>query len=554
MSQITADPVASLASRSMSTAASSTITFASTLTEVAWAAFALTLIAGVGALKLLTPFDGDQALFLYFAQAIDHGERLYIDVWDMKQPGVFWFYWLGGKLFGSSELGVKLLELGWFLSFAVCLILCLRRTFTHPWMSSVAAAAALGSYYAFAGTRELTQAEILLSFPMFLAAWLLARDYSRPGIAAAGRVLAGGSAAIAVVFKLFYAPVFVAFVLVTIFTCHRRGAEGGTWLGTGLAVLGPFTLGVAAVLGGVSLILWQQGVFAELLWNSFVYPFHALHTAAIEVDSGRLLRNSLWLLATMAPWLPFALLAATRITQPNEPALMRLMVTWIAVTAVLIVLQRLMFWKYHFLLLFVPLSVLAARGIDLLLMWLASAEPCRRWLTPAVLTCLFAIPAMSAILFFTQRQAEELHLLAQGGKPAGIESYRDAVGRDYGWIRSQLLGLRNGTGGEPIYVFGNPLVYLITERRQAIAINGWSWEAYPSENWEALPQALAAARPAYIFVDPLNDGLISENSRPVRQFLDSQYALVKETDKGRLYVRLSPAPDTTPDTGWHPHL
>lgn len=51
----------------------------------------------------------------------------------MKQPGVFWFYWLGGKVFGSSELGVKLLELGWFLSFAVCLILCLRRTFIHPW-------------------------------------------------------------------------------------------------------------------------------------------------------------------------------------------------------------------------------------------------------------------------------------------------------------------------------------------------------------------------------------------------------------------------------------
>ena len=162
----------------MSTAATSTSAFASVALEVAWAAFALTLIAGIGALKLLTPFDGDQALFLYFAQAIDHGEKLYVDVWDMKQPGVFWFYWLGGKIFGSSELGVKLLELGWFLTFAACLILCLRRTFAHPWMSSVAAAAALGSYYAFAGTRELTQAEILLSFPMFLSAWLLVRHYA----------------------------------------------------------------------------------------------------------------------------------------------------------------------------------------------------------------------------------------------------------------------------------------------------------------------------------------------------------------------------------------
>lgn len=93
MSQIVAEPAAPLTSSQMSTAATSTSPFASVLTEVAWTAFVLMLIAGIGALKLLTPFDGDQALFLYFAQAIDHGEKLYVDVWDMKQPGVFWFYW-----------------------------------------------------------------------------------------------------------------------------------------------------------------------------------------------------------------------------------------------------------------------------------------------------------------------------------------------------------------------------------------------------------------------------------------------------------------------------
>ncbi|MBK8210080.1 MAG: hypothetical protein IPK78_08965 [Rhodospirillales bacterium] len=71
----------------------------------------MSIITSMGVLKLLTPLDGDQALFLYFAEAIDHGERLYVDIWDMKQPGVFWFYWLGGKIFGFSELSVKLLEL-----------------------------------------------------------------------------------------------------------------------------------------------------------------------------------------------------------------------------------------------------------------------------------------------------------------------------------------------------------------------------------------------------------------------------------------------------------
>ena len=81
------------------------------MAEVLWGLAALLVIAVVGALKLLTPFDGDQALFLYFAQAIDQGERLYLDIWDMKQPGIFWFYWLGGKMFGFTSFGVKLLEL-----------------------------------------------------------------------------------------------------------------------------------------------------------------------------------------------------------------------------------------------------------------------------------------------------------------------------------------------------------------------------------------------------------------------------------------------------------
>ena len=100
MSRITAQPIRPLGESSI---AVSTSAFEALVSEIAWAAIAVTLIAGLGALKLLTPLDGDQALFLYFAQAIDNGERLYVDVWDMKQPGVFWFYWLGGRIFGSSR-------------------------------------------------------------------------------------------------------------------------------------------------------------------------------------------------------------------------------------------------------------------------------------------------------------------------------------------------------------------------------------------------------------------------------------------------------------------
>ena len=87
----------------------------------------------------------------------------------------------------------------------------------------------------------------------------------------------------------------------------------------------------------------------------------------------------------------------------------------------------------------------------------------------------------------------------------------------------------------------------MTERRQAIpVINGWSWEAYPSQLWQDLPQMLAAARPGYVFVDHVAMKLIPEMSPQTDSFIDSDYVLVLEFEKGRLYARRSPPPDTSP--------
>jgi hypothetical protein len=107
-----------------------------TVTELLWAVAAVCFIAIIGSLKLFAPFDGDQALFLYMAEAIDEGEILYVDVWDMKQPGIFWFFWMAGKLFGFTTLGTKLLELAWMLALAAAMIVCLRHYFAHPWLAA----------------------------------------------------------------------------------------------------------------------------------------------------------------------------------------------------------------------------------------------------------------------------------------------------------------------------------------------------------------------------------------------------------------------------------
>ena len=164
-----------------------------------------------------------------------------------------------------------------------------------------------------------------------------------------------------------------------------------------------------------------------------------------------------------------------------------------------------MFWKYHFLLLFVPIAVLAARGIDLLLLCCCRRTAAKPLADTGCVDAFLALPAMGAIGLFGPAAGRTVPRAGAGPAHRGHRSYRHAVGRDYGWIREHLLSLRNPAGGEPIYVFGDPLIYLVTERRQAIPINGWSWEAYPSELWKLLPEMLAAARPAYLFVDNLNE-------------------------------------------------
>jgi hypothetical protein len=58
--------------------------------------------------------NGDQALFLSYARRFDEGWQLYVDLWDVKPPAVFAFYYLGGSLFGFTDRGTTCLSCcGW---------------------------------------------------------------------------------------------------------------------------------------------------------------------------------------------------------------------------------------------------------------------------------------------------------------------------------------------------------------------------------------------------------------------------------------------------------
>src|SRR5437016_1676680 len=52
----------------------------------------------VGLPTLNFQYGPDQALFAYIGRHLPRGEALYVDVWDVKPPGIFWVYALAADL------------------------------------------------------------------------------------------------------------------------------------------------------------------------------------------------------------------------------------------------------------------------------------------------------------------------------------------------------------------------------------------------------------------------------------------------------------------------
>ena len=178
------------------------------------AAAALGLVALLGVGGLVQPFTWDQAVFALGAERVLAGGRLYVDYWDFKQPGIFWFFALAGRVFGMHEIGVHLLELAWMLALAIVI-----QRGSRAWLGSIASAwaplAVCGFYYAAAGSWHLLQVEGLVGLPLALslwAAWRAERGGRLEWLAWSAAGLAGG---VVMLFKLALAPVVVDVAQVT---------------------------------------------------------------------------------------------------------------------------------------------------------------------------------------------------------------------------------------------------------------------------------------------------------------------------------------------------
>ena len=112
----------------------------------------------------------DQSLFITGAQEMAKGKVLYRDFWDFKPPGIFYFYYIGGNLFGFSEIGIHLLELICWLFFSVIIIKVLKSldVFENKFIASLAPLFTAGIFYSLCTVHSLTQVEAIINVFLFI--------------------------------------------------------------------------------------------------------------------------------------------------------------------------------------------------------------------------------------------------------------------------------------------------------------------------------------------------------------------------------------------------
>ncbi|WP_416307595.1 hypothetical protein [Neptunicella sp. SCSIO 80796] len=499
-----------------------------------WHVVALLIIFGLGLSHLYYPLGPDQATILYGAKALDHGATLYIEYWDNKQPGLYYFYYFAGQLFGFNEFGIHLLELIWLVFFATILVITLRSYFQHKWLAPIVPVATIAVYYAVVGVDELTQLEMIAGLPIYLSMWFALRAIRNPHKLMLPLVMSGVFAGIAVLFKLLLGAIVMLIWGIALVYLLKHKTNHALLLATKavLALLSGTAIPLVFTLG----YFWSQEGLYPLLWTAFIYPGQAL-VQSPAASLSRLITAAGFYLSYYGPWLIFVVIAVYKWGRNRFDVLTSMLIGWLCMALILFIVQRFSWWHYHALLLFVPTGILAVLGIGHVINYLHSQLPESRVKMEILAGLVILLPLLAALApaFIYKSQQLLSYLWIRNG---GIQQYQSKISPHYQALRQSAEFLRHKEAKSgPIYVFGNAMIYAFAERQCAYTMTGSAWEFYLPEQIGDILDNLAEKNVPYIFVGK-NDYKIYSMNIAVKIFLNSRYKVLK-TDVGGTWYRLT---------------
>ncbi len=332
----------------------------------------LIVIITLIALPILTyPLGRDQGVFATIGRGLLNGKILYVDLWDIKPPAVFYVYALAIKLFGTTAAAVRVIDLALFPPTAAALWWIGRRVASAR--VGLWAALLFGVFYFTETFWTLTQNDGIALLPMVLAVVCAfkAADGGRRSVGWA--LIAGGLSAYAIWFKY---P-FVIFVGVVVFAyLWMQSVNAPTKTRRRIIVDG---IGFAAgglLIGAVgAALLLAVGAWAALIETALTTTEYAAHGAAVSLDAVQTALGFRWqhwgllfLLAGIAGLVTIRHLAIRHFSRRSR---WWLVLVWLIGGAAILIVQAKGF-DYHWLPLLPPLALIAAGGIEAVLEFVPS--------------------------------------------------------------------------------------------------------------------------------------------------------------------------------------
>jgi len=489
-------------------------------------ALALILVALAGIIKLAEPLGGDQSLFLIGAHALHDGAVLYRDFWDLKQPGIYAFYFAATALGPYGALTIHTFELAYLMAFSLVLTVVLRASHTFARVAVAAPLTAVAYYYLAVGSFEAIQVESLVGFPLFctLAAFILGFRARESGPRRVYFFLGGAAAAIVLAFKIIFVPIVAAFWFVALIDAHRReGLTTRQLIEATTATAGGVAFPTIAILA----FFFARGALATALQTWFVLPPRIVKSVPHET-AAMLASGIRWFVHRFAGMLVLAAVGAIVALRREADAFALGAFAWIACGVLVILLQVTSWFQYQWLLLAVPIGLLAVLGARALfdIARAPIATPVPRILASSVLF-------LGAVLFPATLIASDIAPLARHGfalSATSRELYRDAVSTVYAALRADARFVAPNHGS--LYVIGDPTFYVVANRLQPVALNGSSVRLFLPEQWVTLEDELTTARPTYLY---LSHG-VTISSRALTETIAHRYRILHRGNLGDLYV------------------
>ena len=445
----------------------------------------------------------DGPIFTYIGKTVLAGGAAYRDAWDIKAPGVFFFYALASWL-GQAPLSVHLLEALWQSGTAVTVGLLAARRFESGRAGLLGGLIYLGLLYSQEGG-WLGQADGLISLPLALAVWFALLAQERDALR--NWFLAAFFTGIAAVFKMPLGLLGIAFLWMAWRTGPRSAGEP-------FRRLAALAAGVAAPLLACLGYFHALGATRDLINTVFVIgPRYA--SLVWRHPDLRFLVSAL-LDPRHIPLYIAGVLAGASARNPapgneRQRACLVLVAAW-AATSLIVLVWHGAFLGYQFQELFAPLAVLSGGAVEAF----AHNDPPRP-LARKVLMAIAGVGAVTVATCVILNVTESLETVRAGNETEELASF----------IRART------TPKDSIYVWGrHAALYLSAGRRPASKFLN---SVVLTEPWRELGlrpeflQELQRDPPAYIVVESEGASLSSSSNLPQMRQLDFEREAEKFT-------------------------